>query len=88
MKGRKLKGRRFNRQHGIGPFTADFYCAKEKLIIELDGEVHNNPKALEYDLRRTEYITKMGYTVIRFENHRVFDALESVLEEIAAHFNS
>jgi very-short-patch-repair endonuclease len=55
LKGRKLKGRRFNRQHGIGPYTVDFYCASEKLIIELDGEVHNTSKAEENDARRTKY---------------------------------
>ena len=88
LKGRKLEGRRFNRQHGIGPYTVDFYCAKEKLVIELDGEVHNNPEAQENDLQRTAYIAKLGYTIIRFENHLVFDALKSVLEEIVSHFNS
>ncbi len=88
LKGRKLKGRRFNRQHGMGPFIVDFYCAKEKLVIELDGEVHNSPKAKEYDLRRTEYIRKLGYEVLRYENRQVFVGLEAVLDEIAANFKS
>ena len=87
LKGRKLGGRRFNRQHGIGPYAVDFYCAKEKLIVELDGEVHNNPKAMEYDIRRTAYFTRLGYKVIRFENHWVFDALQTVLDQISNEFN-
>jgi very-short-patch-repair endonuclease len=87
LKARKLKGRRISRQHGIGPYTVDFYCAKEKLIIELDGEVHNNSETQEYDVKRTTYLTKLGYKVIRFENHLVFDHINAVLREITAHFN-
>lgn len=49
LKAKKLRGRRFTRQHSIGRYIVDFYCAKEKLIIELDGEVHNNPESERYD---------------------------------------
>ncbi len=64
----------------------DFYCSSEKLIIELDGEVHNNPDAMEKDDRRTIFINSMGYKVIRFENKMVFDQLECVLKEIKDNF--
>lgn len=88
LKARKLKGRRFQRQHGIGPYTVDFYCAAEKLIVELDGEAHNNPDAMDYDERRTKYLNHLGFTVIRFENHWVFDALPSILGEIVDHYKN
>ncbi|WP_108423743.1 endonuclease domain-containing protein [Flagellimonas amoyensis] len=86
LKAKKLCGRRFNRQHSIKNYIVDFYCAAEKLVIELDGAVHQSPKAQEYDKKRTEILNELGYTVIRFENKMVFENLESVLSEISEHF--
>ena len=86
LKSKKLHGRRFNRQHSIKNYIVDFYCASEKLVIELDGAVHNTPQAQEYDAKRTQVINELGYTVIRFENKMVFENLESVLSEITEHF--
>ena len=86
LKAKKLKGRRFNRQHSIKNYIVDFYCASEKLVIELDGAVHNTAKARKYDAKRTEVLNELGYTVIRFENKMVFENLESVLSEISEHF--
>ncbi len=88
LKSRKLEGRRFTKQHSIGNYIVDFYCASEKLIIELDGEVHNNETAAEYDLKRTQYLNALGYNVLRFENKMVFDFLPSVLQEIIANFST
>lgn len=82
----QLEGRKFRRQHSIGNYIVDFYCPKEKLIIELDGEVHNQPKAIEYDEERTKYLNNLGFVVIRFENKMVFDHLPSVLKEIIDNF--
>jgi len=45
LKSKQLEGKKFRRQHGIGPFIVDFYCASEHLIIELDGQVHMNELA-------------------------------------------
>ena len=87
LKSRQLEGRRFTKQHSINNFSVDFYCAKERLIIELDGEVHNNPEALAYDQLRTKQLTTLGYNVIRFENKMVFDNLASLLSEIKSCFN-
>ena len=86
IKSRKFEGRRFTKQHSIGNFIVDFYCPSEKLIIELDGEVHNNPVAEHYDDQRTQYLNDLGYKVIRFENKMVFDKLDSVLMEIKDNF--
>ena len=87
LKSRKLDNIRFTRQHSIGFYIVDFYCASEKLIIELDGQGHFNPKAQEYDKRRTEYLESFGYKVIRFENKMVFDYLPSVLMAIRECFS-
>tara|TARA_R110002050_G_scaffold75052_11_gene160982 strand:- start:9190 stop:9645 length:456 start_codon:yes stop_codon:yes gene_type:complete len=86
LKGKKLDGRKFRRQHGIGNYITDFYCAKENLIIELDGEVHNNTISIEMDDKRTAFLNGEGYTVVRFENKMVFENLPSVLQEIRDNF--
>ncbi|MFS4417295.1 endonuclease domain-containing protein [Maribacter sp. 2307ULW6-5] len=86
LKSRKLDGKRFTRQHSIGNYIVDFYCASERLIVELDGEVHMNPSAVEYDAKRTSYLEGMGYKVIRFENKMVFDNFQSVMMEIRENF--
>ncbi len=72
----KLK---FRRQHTVGRFVADFYCAKLKLIIELDGGVHHNLGRQLYDQERDSILTEMGYVVIRFENDAVLKYPETVL---------
>ena len=88
LKSRQLDGRRFTKQHSIGSYIVDFYCPSEKLVVELDGEVHNHPEAMEYDEKRTDYLNGLGYKVIRFENRMVFDFLDSVLEGIKDNFKT
>lgn len=88
LKSRKLAGRRFNRQFSIENYIADFYCHQERLVIELDGQVHMNPIAQEKDRLRTARLNELGYTVVRFENYMVFEHLAFVLEEIEEHFTS
>jgi len=83
---KKFKGRKFRRQHSIENFIVDFYCPEEQLIIELDGDVHRNPIAEEYDKKRTKKLESFGFTVIRFENKMVFDFSPSVLKEIEDNF--
>ena len=86
LQGKKLDGKKFRRQHGIENFMVDFYCSSENLIIELDGEVHMNATAEEYDNKRTTYLENKGFVVIRFENKMVFENLSSVLIEIKENF--
>ncbi len=88
LKSRQLNGKRFTKQHSINNYIVDFYCASEKLIIELDGEVHNNPSAQEYDKMRSKHLEAFGHTVIRFENKMIFDVLPSVLNEIRSYFKN
>ncbi|MBQ0734643.1 endonuclease domain-containing protein [Aquimarina celericrescens] len=88
LKSKKLNGKKFQRQHSIENYIVDFYCASEKLVIELDGEIHNLPEVIEKDRIRTRRLNELGFTVIRFENKMVFDHLPSVLSEIQDHFNT
>lgn len=83
---KKLDGRKFRRQHSIENYIVDFYCASEKLIIELDGEAHNNPSAEERDEIRDTKLNQLGFKVLRFENQMVFQHLDSVLKEIKDNF--
>ena len=78
----QLEQRKFRRQHSIDNYIVDFYCPSEKLIIELDGEIHNNSINSEYDFKRTEDLNKFGYRVLRFKNNEVFENLDLVLEAI------
>lgn len=80
----KKLGVKFKRQHSIGGYILDFYCAEKKLIIELDGEIHNTKEAKEYDEVRDKYFKELGYKTIRFLNKEVEDNIESVIEKITA----
>ncbi|MDP3558159.1 MAG: class I tRNA ligase family protein [Bacteroidota bacterium] len=76
-------GYKFRRQQVIGFNIVDFVCLEKKLIIEVDGEIHNYQK--EYDDARTLELEKEGYKVIRFENKRVFSDIDNVVSEIRQH---
>ena len=80
LRNRKLCGFKFRRQHPIGPFIADFYCAQHKLVVELDGNIHRSQ--VDYDSQRMEYLEAYGYQVLRVGNEAVEKDLESVLNRI------
>ena len=71
LKNNQLEGRKFRRQSSIINFIVDFYCAEEKLVIELDGDFHFDEKAIKDDERRTQKLEAQGIKVIRFENQEV-----------------
>ncbi|MFH0804074.1 MAG: endonuclease domain-containing protein [Candidatus Zambryskibacteria bacterium] len=81
LRNRKL-GPRFRRQYSIGGYILDFYCPEKKLIIELDGEVHNTKEAKEYDEVRDKYFRELGYKVLRFWNSGIEQDMEKVLDKI------
>jgi len=73
-------GYRFRRQHSIGNFIADFFCAEKRLIIELDGSQHLD--SMEHDQERTNYFESLGIKVIRFWNNEVNTNINGVLMKI------
>lgn len=83
LRGRRLNGAKFRRQHNIGQFIADFYCHQAQLVIELDGPIHNQLKAR--DTERDAWMRANGLNVLRFENDCVQNDLITVLEEINHH---
>jgi very-short-patch-repair endonuclease len=86
IKNSKLSGRKFRRQHSVGPYILDFYCVEERLAVELDGEVHRSDQAEAYDHRRKLFLNEARIKVIRFENFLVFDDIDHVLGLIELRF--
>jgi very-short-patch-repair endonuclease len=83
LRGHRLNGYKFRRQMIIDSYIVDFACLEAKLIVEADGGQHVDQAA--YDQRRTVYLERMGYTVLRFWNHEIFHETQSVLEESNQH---
>lgn len=76
LRGHRLDGWKFTRQVSEGPFTIDFAARRERLAIELDGDTHSAQE--EYDRRRTTYLKKAGWTLIRFTNRDILSNPEGV----------
>jgi very-short-patch-repair endonuclease len=72
----------FKRQYSIGAYIVDFYCFQARLIIELDGSQHCEPKAVEYDRKRSHYLQKQGFLVLRFANIDVMTQFRAVCDVI------
>ena len=73
---------RFSRQKILGKYIVDFYSAKAKLIIELDGSQHYDPAKKENDDQRTAFLEKYGLKVIRIPNNEIFTNFRGVCEYI------
>jgi len=84
VRNRKFANLKFRRQHQIGSYIVDFYCDEHKLIIEFDGEVHNNEEQQKHDSIRDKYLTSIGNKVLRFKNEELLNHPELVLEKISA----
>jgi len=78
LKSRRFYNYKFRRQYGIGSYIVDFYCPKLKLVIELDGDQHLEPKNIIYDQKRTKYFNSLGIKVMRFFNNEVLTNLDGV----------
>lgn len=82
LRGRRLNGFKFRRQHPIGRYVADFYCHEAQLIIEVDGETHDQSEQRDYDRVRQAELEAQALKVVRFKNERVIYETKQVLEEI------
>jgi very-short-patch-repair endonuclease len=82
LQNRQLAGRKFRRQHSVGPYILDFYCPREHLAVELDGAAHDHERAAQRDEARTRYLESQDIKVVRFENRDVMSNLEGVLQAI------
>jgi methionine--tRNA ligase beta chain len=87
LKGKQLDGYKFRRQHIIGNFIADFVCLPAKLIIEVDGLIHQVPENKINDEERTAELNKLGFEVIRFTNNEVINERDLVAKKIIQAIN-
>ena len=84
LRDRNLAGVKFRRQYPIASFVLDFYAPALRLVIEVDGDVHDLPERRDYDARRQAWLEVQGMRVLRFSSGAVVDELSEVLERIAA----
>lgn len=85
VRNKQLGGFKFRRQHIIDVFIVDFVCINAKLVIEVDGRIHDFQK--EYDEERTKYLNDMGFSVIRFRNEEVLGDINGVKQKIIERLN-
>jgi len=78
LRGREL-GFHFRRQEPIGPYIADFACRRARLIVETDGDSHEDPRR---DAQRDRYFAEHGWRIIRFDDSEVKQHLEEMLDHI------
>jgi very-short-patch-repair endonuclease len=82
LRANQFRGLKFRRQHPVGPYILDFYCAGGRLAVEVDGSVHDIPERAAHDRRRTRWLATQGIKVIRLRATDVRDELDGVLSFI------
>jgi very-short-patch-repair endonuclease len=88
LKKKQLNGRKFRRQNSISDYIVDFYCPEERLVIELDGDLHFDEEINKYDEERTVYLNELDIKVLRFENNEILYNLKYSLNKIVKEFKS
>jgi len=83
LRNRQLLGRKFRRQHSIGQFIADFFCDDARLVVEVNGAIHQENSQQERDRAREQVLQQYGFYVLRFANAQVLETPEEVIKEIA-----
>ncbi|GEM54559.1 methionine synthase [Flavobacterium branchiophilum] len=79
---------KFRRQHIIGEYIVDFVCLEKRLIIEVDGSIHNELEQIEHDKQRTEWLKSKGFRVVRYTNNQVLSDLFNTIENIRKELNA
>jgi len=82
LRGKRLNGLKFRRQHPYEHYVLDFFCVEHQLAVELDGSVHDVLDQVAYDEERTRFLNEHGLRVIRFRNEEVKKNLSKVLQKI------
>ena len=82
IRNRKLNNLKFRRQHLLDKFIVDFYCNEKKLVVELDGGVHDVKRNKEYDDARTAMLAGLNICVLRFRNEEIINSINIVLKKI------
>jgi very-short-patch-repair endonuclease len=82
LRRKQIGGVQFYRQKPIGNYIVDFYAPRAKIVIEVDGSQHDEPRAIEADVERDEFLSRLKLNVLRFNNLQVLRETESVLDTI------
>lgn len=83
LRGKRLEGLRFRRQHPLGPYVVDFYCAAHRLAVEVDGAVHLSEAGAERDSARDLWISRQGVRVVRIPGELVLGDVDAALRIIS-----
>jgi len=83
LRGRKHLGLKWRRQQQIGIYIADFYCQEKRLVIEVDGGIHNTTAQQEKDSVKDAHFSFLGMRVLRLKNSEVLGDARGALEKIA-----
>jgi adenine-specific DNA-methyltransferase len=86
LRRKQLAGRKFRRQQPVGPFVLDFYCSAERLSVEVDGSIHDDPDQVQLDAERQRLIESLGIRFVRLPNDLVMHNLAAALTRITAAF--
>ena len=78
---------KFRRQHGIGPYIVDFFCAEKRLAIEVDGDIHSFKEQIKRDIKREDYLKNIGIQIIRYNNHDILTNIEEVMNDLFRRIN-
>ena len=88
LRNRKLVGYKFRRQYSVDYFVIDFYCPELKIAVEIDGDIHDEPEQIIYDIKRQTFLESFGIRFIRIKNeelfgnpNKAFDRIISVIRE-------
>ncbi|MEO5947091.1 MAG: vitamin B12 dependent-methionine synthase activation domain-containing protein [Chitinophagaceae bacterium] len=84
LKTKQLAGHKFSRQHIMGNYIADLVCLKKRLVVEIDGLIHQLPENIESDEIRTRWLNEQGFKVLRVTNEQVINETEKTLELISS----
>jgi type I site-specific restriction-modification system R (restriction) subunit len=87
LRDRRFENLKFRRQHQLGNYITDFFCAEHKLVLELDGDVHGRSEVVAKDAKRDAQMKSMGFKILRFPNEVVLDRPEEFLTSIATFLN-
>ena len=85
LRNRKLAGLKFLRQHPIRRYVVDFYCHELRLIVELEGKIHDDTIQKKFDDARFDELDSLGYQILRVKNEEVLEDIQGVLKKILSY---
>jgi very-short-patch-repair endonuclease len=82
VRGSRIRGQKFRREHPIGPYTVDFVCLALKLIVEVDGKDHLTEEGRQRDRQRDRFLEQQGFEILRINGYQVTQDARAVRQQI------